>query len=109
MRRAGRINRFQTEEPPDAVIEMHDKIARRHMAEVERGWFRRTLLNQPELAYLWVEPPDYDRELAPLDDADWECVYRCGDECLYELVSGVGFGWRLWCCCTGLVAEALFS
>jgi len=44
----------------------------RHMAEVERGWFRRTLLAQPDLPYLFDYGVDEDAELVPLDDADWE-------------------------------------
>ena len=45
----------------------------RHMAEVERGWFRRVLLRDPDLPYLWPEVDgDPDRDLLPLDDADWD-------------------------------------
>ena len=43
----------------------------RHMAEVERGWFRRTLLNDAAAGYIWSDGAD-DQELVPLDDADWE-------------------------------------
>ena len=43
----------------------------RHMAEVERGWFRRTLLSEADLPYIWADPKNEDRELVPLDDADW--------------------------------------
>ena len=43
----------------------------RHMAEVERSWFRRTLLS--DLApWIWRDPAVEDRELVPLDDADWD-------------------------------------
>ena len=44
----------------------------RHRAEVERGWFRRTLLRQPDLPPIWYDPDVEDSELVPLDDADWE-------------------------------------
>jgi uncharacterized damage-inducible protein DinB len=44
----------------------------RHMAEVERGWFRRTLLNEPDLPYIWCDDDIEDRELVLLDDAVWE-------------------------------------
>ena len=44
----------------------------RHMAEVERGWFRRVLLRDPELPHIWLDPAVDDSELVPLDDADWE-------------------------------------
>ena len=42
------------------------------MAEVERGWFRRVLLRDPELPHIWLDPAVDDSELVPLDDADWE-------------------------------------
>src|SRR5881394_777671 len=44
----------------------------RHMAEVERNWFRRVLLRQSEAPFIWRDPAVEDRELVPLDDADWE-------------------------------------
>jgi uncharacterized damage-inducible protein DinB len=43
----------------------------RHMAEVERGWFRRTLLGQPDAPSLWYDPAVEDSEFVPLADADW--------------------------------------
>jgi hypothetical protein len=43
------------------------------MAEVERGWFSRTLLANPDEPYLYCERDvDDDRELVPLDHAVWE-------------------------------------
>ena len=44
----------------------------RHMAEVERNWFRRVLLSQPETPPIWYDPAVDDSELVPLDDANWE-------------------------------------
>ncbi len=44
----------------------------RHMAEVERNWFRRTLLDEPGAPPIWYDPAVEDSELVPLDDADWE-------------------------------------
>ncbi len=44
----------------------------RHMADVERGWFQRTLLSRPEIPRIWRDPAVPDSELVPLDDADWE-------------------------------------
>jgi uncharacterized damage-inducible protein DinB len=44
----------------------------RHMAEVERGWFRRTLLSEAEAGPIWFDPDVEDSELIPLDEADWE-------------------------------------
>ena len=43
----------------------------RHMAEVERGWFRRALLEEP-VGPIWLDPAIEDSELVPLDDADWQ-------------------------------------
>ncbi len=44
----------------------------RHMAEVERNWFRRVLLKEPETPPIWYDPAIDDSELVPLEDADWE-------------------------------------
>jgi uncharacterized damage-inducible protein DinB len=44
----------------------------RHMAEVERNWFRRVLLVAPDTPPIWYDPAVEDSELVPLDDADWE-------------------------------------
>ncbi|MGA2519850.1 MAG: DinB family protein [Acidimicrobiales bacterium] len=54
---------------PTSLLSLHGLV--RHMAEVERGWFRRTLLRQPELASIWYDDAIEDSELFPLDDADW--------------------------------------
>ena len=43
----------------------------RHMAEVERNWFRRVLAGE-DIGFLWADPSVDDSELVPLDDADWE-------------------------------------
>jgi uncharacterized damage-inducible protein DinB len=44
----------------------------RHMAEVERNWFRRVLLSQPDTPPIWYDSSVEDSELVPLDDASWE-------------------------------------
>jgi uncharacterized damage-inducible protein DinB len=44
----------------------------RHMAEVERNWFRRVLLQDTEAPPIWYDPAVDDSELVPLDGADWE-------------------------------------
>jgi uncharacterized damage-inducible protein DinB len=44
----------------------------RHMAEVERNWFRRVLLREHDAPPIWYDPAIEDSELVPLDDADWE-------------------------------------
>ncbi|HUC14990.1 MAG TPA: DinB family protein [Acidimicrobiales bacterium] len=56
---------------PTSLLSLHGLV--RHMAEVERGWFRRTLLREPELPYIYCTSKDNDdQELAPLDDANWD-------------------------------------
>jgi len=42
----------------------------RHMAEVERNWFRRVLTREPDAPYIWLDRDVEDSELVPLDDAD---------------------------------------
>ena len=54
---------------PSSLLSMHGLL--RHMAEVERGWFRRTLLVDG-CGWIWCDPNIEDSELVPLDDADWE-------------------------------------
>jgi uncharacterized damage-inducible protein DinB len=54
---------------PTSKLSLHGLI--RHMAEVERGWFRRTLLRDAAVPYLWRDSAVDDRELVPLDAADW--------------------------------------
>jgi uncharacterized damage-inducible protein DinB len=44
----------------------------RHMAEVERNWFRRVLLRDADAPPIWYDPAIDDSELVPLDDAEWE-------------------------------------
>src|SRR5438445_9136451 len=54
---------------PTSMLSLHGLV--RHMAEVERNWFRRALL-MDEAPPIWADPPGEDRELFPIDDADWE-------------------------------------
>jgi uncharacterized damage-inducible protein DinB len=44
----------------------------RHMADVERSWFRRTLLRDADASWNFRDPSIEDRDLVPLDEADWE-------------------------------------
>src|ERR1700691_4965939 len=46
----------------------------RHMAEVERSWFRRVLLRQPDTPSLWYDPAVEDSELVPLAAAPWSAA-----------------------------------
>jgi uncharacterized damage-inducible protein DinB len=54
---------------PTSKLSLHGLV--RHMAEVERSWFRRVLL-QDSAPPIWFDPEVEDSELVPLDDADWE-------------------------------------
>jgi uncharacterized damage-inducible protein DinB len=51
---------------PTSLLSLHGIV--RHMAEVERSWFQRVLAPAPDLPSIW---PGEDRDLFPLDDADW--------------------------------------
>ena len=55
---------------PTSKLSLHGLV--RHMAEVERNWFRRVLLREPGTPSIWYDPAIEDSELVPLDDADWE-------------------------------------
>jgi len=44
----------------------------RHMAEVERSWFRRTLLSESDAPSIWYDPAIEDSEIVPLDGAEWQ-------------------------------------
>jgi uncharacterized damage-inducible protein DinB len=54
---------------PTSNLSLHGLV--RHMAEVERGWFRRVLLREPDTPSIWYDPAVEDSELVPLDGADW--------------------------------------
>jgi uncharacterized damage-inducible protein DinB len=51
---------------PTSLLSLHGIV--RHLAEVERSWFRRVLAPEPDLPHIW---PGTDRDLFPLDGADW--------------------------------------
>jgi uncharacterized damage-inducible protein DinB len=51
-----------------SLLSLHGLV--RHMADVERGWFRRTLLVQ-DLPQVFGDRDVDDSELVPLDDAVW--------------------------------------
>jgi uncharacterized damage-inducible protein DinB len=55
---------------PTSLLSLHGLL--RHMAEVERNWFRRVLLRESDASPIWYDPAIEDSELVPLDDADWE-------------------------------------
>jgi uncharacterized damage-inducible protein DinB len=54
---------------PTSLLSLHGLV--RHMAEVERGWFRRTLNSDRDLPYIWIDVAVEDSELVPLDNASW--------------------------------------
>jgi uncharacterized damage-inducible protein DinB len=54
---------------PSSRLSLHGLV--RHMAEVERNWFQRALLRQPDTPFIWADPEVKDSELVPLDEADW--------------------------------------
>jgi len=54
---------------PSSLLSLHGLL--RHMAEVERSWFRRTLLVD-DCGWIWIESIEDESDLVPLDDADWE-------------------------------------
>ena len=53
---------------PTSRLSLHGLV--RHMAEVERGWFRRTIAKE-EIEHIFDYTDDEDAEMA-LDDADWD-------------------------------------
>ena len=53
-----------------SLLSLHGLV--RHMAEVERSWFRRVLQRQPDAPYIWYDPAAEDSEMIPLDSASWE-------------------------------------
>ena len=55
---------------PTSLLSLHGLV--RHMAEVERSWFRRALLVDHEAPDLFGDPAVEDSELVPLDDAVWD-------------------------------------
>ncbi len=63
-----------------SLLSLHGLV--RHMAEVERNWFRRVLLRDASALWIYSKDGFDDSELFPLDAADWEtdlAIFR--DEC----------------------------
>jgi uncharacterized damage-inducible protein DinB len=58
---------------PTSKLSLHGLV--RHMAEVERNWFRRVLLRDSDAPFIWSDPGVEDSELVPLDDADWDADF----------------------------------
>jgi uncharacterized damage-inducible protein DinB len=53
-----------------STLSLHGLV--RHMAEVERSWFRRTLLRESDAPSIWYDPAIEDSEIVPLDGAEWQ-------------------------------------
>ena len=53
-----------------SLLSLHGLV--RHMAEVERGWFQRTLAQDPDATAIWYIDAEPDGDMAPLDDANWD-------------------------------------
>ena len=52
-----------------SLISLHGLV--RHLADVERNWFRRVLQRRPDLPALFLTEVAADADWAPLEDADW--------------------------------------
>jgi hypothetical protein len=74
---------------PTSKLSLHGLV--RHMGEVERSWFRRALLREPDAPPIWYDPAVEDSELVPLDDADWERDLATWlEECEHSRVAAAG-------------------
>jgi uncharacterized damage-inducible protein DinB len=64
---------------PTSKLSLHGLV--RHMTEVERSWFHRTLRGDGAAPWVWGARTE-DRDLVPLDDADWVSdLARWHEEC----------------------------
>lgn len=52
-----------------SLMSLHGLV--RHLAEVERNWFRRALQRQPGMPSLFLTEAAADADWAPLEAADW--------------------------------------
>jgi uncharacterized damage-inducible protein DinB len=52
-----------------SLMSLHGLV--RHLAEVERNWFRRVLQRQPGMPSLFLMEAAADADWAPLETADW--------------------------------------
>ena len=75
---------------PSSILSLHGLV--RHMAEVERLWFRRVLLCEPDAPPIWLPLTD-DGSFGSLDGADWEsdlAVWQA--ECAFSRSAAAGHG-----------------
>ncbi|HEY3833188.1 MAG TPA: DinB family protein [Acidimicrobiia bacterium] len=54
---------------PTSLMSLHGLV--RHMAEVERNWFQRTLAEDAGAHPIWFSDENEDGDMVPLDDASW--------------------------------------
>jgi uncharacterized damage-inducible protein DinB len=54
---------------PSSLLSLHGLV--RHMADVERGWFRKCI-GREDIEYLWDYSASEDADFALIDDASWE-------------------------------------
>jgi uncharacterized damage-inducible protein DinB len=74
---------------PTSLLSLHGLV--RHMADVERSWFRRALLVEPSAPPIFYDPAIDDSELVPLDDADWQAdVETWQAECAASRAAAAG-------------------
>ena len=52
-----------------SLMSLHGLV--RHLAEVERNWFRRVLQRRPDIPALFLTGAATGADWAPLEDADW--------------------------------------
>ena len=74
----------------------------RHMAEVERNWFRRALLRQPDLPRIFSQDSDWvDQSLEPLDGAVWVADLATWQaECEQSRLAAARTAWTTRACAT---------
>jgi uncharacterized damage-inducible protein DinB len=75
---------------PTSILSLHGMV--RHMAEVERNWFRRVLLREPDTPRIWPLRTE-EGSFGPLEDADWEAdLSAWQDECESSRLSAADHG-----------------
>jgi uncharacterized damage-inducible protein DinB len=76
---------------PTSKLSLHGLV--RHMADVERNWFARTLLRAPDIPPLFYNRPDEDSDFFPLDSAVWEHdLATWQEECARSREAAARFG-----------------
>jgi hypothetical protein len=74
-----------------SILSLHGLV--RHMAEVERSWFARTLMRAPDTPRIFGDSAVKDSELVSLDDADFAhdlTIWQA--ECTHSREAAARFG-----------------